>query len=48
MIPEGKKRITITLSKEIEKKLDKISNEFGMNKSAIITMLINQYVTINK
>lgn len=37
-----KKRIMISLSQEVFEKIEDISKETGLNKSALITMWINE------
>ena len=37
-----KKRVMITLNKEVFEVIEKISKETGLSKSALITMLINE------
>ena len=41
----ARKRPTVTFStsKEIEKYLNDLSESLGMNRSSVITMIINQY-----
>ncbi len=41
-VAESKKRVMITVSKEIATKLDKVADEKGLSKSALITTWVNQ------
>lgn len=38
-----KKSISFTVNKEMEKYLNDLSEKLGMNRSSVITMIINQY-----
>jgi len=38
-----KKSLSFTASKEMEKYLNELSEKMGMNRSAVITMIINEY-----
>ena len=38
-----KRSLSITFSKDIRKYLDDLSEKLGMNRSAVVTMIINQY-----
>jgi predicted DNA-binding protein len=38
-----KRSISFTVTDEMEEYLNNLSNELGINRSAVITMIINQY-----
>ena len=42
MIPENKKRVMVTLSKDVAEELENIAVEKGFSKSALITMWVNE------
>ncbi|PRY73338.1 ribbon-helix-helix CopG family protein [Alkalibacterium olivapovliticus] len=42
MVSADKKRIMVTLTKEVADNLDKIAKEMGLSKSALITLWINE------
>lgn len=39
---QEKKRVMITLNNEVFEKIERISKETGLSKSALITMWVNQ------
>lgn len=43
MIKKGKKRIQITLNEKVLKRLEEISNEKGISKSAIVSLAIEKF-----
>ena len=48
MIPENKKRVMVTLSKDVAEELENIAVEKGFSKSALITMWVNENRTAEK
>lgn len=42
MVDDGKKKVTLSLPVETNKKLEEMSKKFGMTKSGLVNFLINQ------
>lgn len=43
MVKEGKKRIQITLNEKMLNKLEEISDEKGISKSAVVSLAIEKF-----
>ncbi|MFK4879569.1 transcriptional regulator [Lactococcus petauri] len=43
MVAEDKKRVMITLSKDVADKLEDIAKQKGLSKSGLITTWVNEY-----
>ena len=43
MVKEGKKRIQVTLNEKMLKKLEEISSEKGISKSAVVSLAIEKF-----
>lgn len=41
MISDEKKRVVVTLSKEVADKFDKIAKQMGLSKSGLVTTWVN-------
>lgn len=41
---ENKIRVSITFSKNVLEKIDKVSKELGINRSATVTLMANHYL----
>lgn len=42
MVPEDKKRVTVTLSREVAAEFEKVAKDLGWSKSALLTFWINE------
>lgn len=42
VVAETKKRVMITVSKDIAEKLDEVADKQGLSKSALVTTWVNQ------
>ena len=42
--PEGKRRINMYVAEQIIEKIDAYAKELGLNRSAMVTVILKQYI----